>query len=572
MPALLATALLLGSLTTETTPPRFETPVRINAAGEPIDVTTGHAAPYLRDMDGDGKRDLLVGEFGDGTYTGPVHEPGTPGHEWANGRLRIYRNHGDDLDPRFEDFEYLQADGKVAAVPITCCVSFVPQFIDYDDDGAIDVLSASYPGDMYLFKGSGDGNWAAGVQLLNADGGVLLPWKMIPEKYRKPGKPDRQDVHSTTAELHDLDADGDLDLLIGSRLDGCFSIENTGTRSEPRWSTTTVALTTTEGKPIGGWDYGSNVHVFDWDHDGASDILIGSEDGGVFWHRNMGADNKPLYGRMQVLIPPMTRDEMFAKLESPVRNGSRCKVHATDWDGDGLTDLLVGDFGSTWHRIRELTPEQVQERERIEAEISALGEEGMPLWNSETLTPQQETRRDEIDAAISRLYDRLEPLETHRHDSHGWVWLYRQQPAATSPEHESTSTNPPGHVRMTCSVSESAAENPGARSIDVQLFVDRGWTIAPATRGGWSIPTELDVSLSEGYTVQSIDWPEPREQKIDGVITSVYEGPITIKVQVAAEASPAPASCNYTIHGSWQACNTRTGICVRGSTVVTAAF
>ena len=190
MPALLATALLLGSLTTETTPPRFETPVRINAAGEPIDVTTGHAAPYLRDMDGDGKRDLLVGEFGDGTYTGPVHEPGTPGHEWANGRLRIYRNHGDDLDPRFEDFEYLQADGKVAAVPITCCVSFVPQFIDYDDDGAIDVLSASYPGDMYLFKGSGDGNWAAGVQLLNADGGVLLPWKMIPEKYRKPGKPD----------------------------------------------------------------------------------------------------------------------------------------------------------------------------------------------------------------------------------------------------------------------------------------------------------------------------------------------------------------------------------------------
>ena len=65
---------------------------------------------------------------------------------------------------------------------------------------------------------------------------------------------------------------------------------------------------------------------------------------------------------------------------------------------------------------------------------------------------------------------------------------------------------------------------------------------------------------------------EPREQKIDGVTTSIYEGPITIQIQVTAEASPAPATCIYTIHGSWQACNTRTGICIRGSTVVTAGF
>ena len=181
--------------------------------------------------------------------------------------------------------------------------------------------------------------------------------------------------------------------------------------------------------------------------------------------------------------------------------------------------------------------------------------------------------RDEIDVAMSQLYDRLETLETHRHDSHGWVWLYRQLPAATpNQESEPTATNTHGHVRMTCTASAPGTGDHRVRSIDVQFLVDRGWTIAPATGGGWSIPTELDVSLSKGYTVQSIDWPEPRQQKIDGVITSVYEGPITIKVQVAAETSPAPASCNYTIHGSWQACSTRTGICVRGSTVVTAGF
>ena len=462
-------ALLASTMPAETDSPRFDEPVRILANGEPIDVTTGHAAPYLRDMDGDGVRDLLVGEFGDGTYTGPVHEPGSPGHEWANGRLRIYLNHGTNHEPRFETFEYLQGGGKAAAVPITCCVSFVPQFVDYDNDGIVDVFTASYPGDMYLFKGTDDGNWAAGVQLKNTEGNVLLPWKMIPEKYRKPGKPDRHDVHSTTAELHDLDADGDLDLLVGSRLDGCYTIENTGTRSLPRWSTDTVPLATIDGTPVGGWDYGSNAHVFDWDDDGTSDILVGSEDGGVYWHRNVGDENKPAYGPIQVLIPPMTRDEMFAKLETPVRVGSRCKVHATDWDGDGTTDLLVGDFGSTWHKVRDLTEEQILERERIEAELETLGEEGIPLWNAEKLTEEQATRRDEIDEAMSQLYDRLEPLETHEHDSHGWVWLYRQVPATppAAPGKDNSTTQANSHVRMSCSAPESSVAGGSGRTIDV---------------------------------------------------------------------------------------------------------
>jgi hypothetical protein len=99
-------------------------PVRIVAGGKPIDVTTGHAAPYVLDFDGDGVRDLLVGEFGDGEF--PAAElPANLAEGWkrpdtfANGRLRIYRNRGTDTEPRFQDFEFLQAGGAVATVPIT---------------------------------------------------------------------------------------------------------------------------------------------------------------------------------------------------------------------------------------------------------------------------------------------------------------------------------------------------------------------------------------------------------------------------------------------------------------------
>ena len=41
-------------------------PVPLAAPGGEIDVSIGHAAPYVTDMDGDGVCDLLVGQFGEG--------------------------------------------------------------------------------------------------------------------------------------------------------------------------------------------------------------------------------------------------------------------------------------------------------------------------------------------------------------------------------------------------------------------------------------------------------------------------------------------------------------------------
>lgn len=103
---------------------KLQPPVRILAGKQPIDVTTGHAAPYVIDFDGDGVKDLLVGEFGDGKF--PAAElPDALSEGWkksdrfANGRLRIYRNVGTNKAPRFDGFEYLQAGGGTATIPIT---------------------------------------------------------------------------------------------------------------------------------------------------------------------------------------------------------------------------------------------------------------------------------------------------------------------------------------------------------------------------------------------------------------------------------------------------------------------
>ncbi|MCK6446577.1 MAG: hypothetical protein L6Q99_09315 [Planctomycetes bacterium] len=77
---------------------RLAGPVRVQVGDAPIDVDSGHAAPLFVDFDGDGLRDLLVGQFGDG-------------------KLRIYRNVGDARAPKFVDFQWFVADGKEGTIP-----------------------------------------------------------------------------------------------------------------------------------------------------------------------------------------------------------------------------------------------------------------------------------------------------------------------------------------------------------------------------------------------------------------------------------------------------------------------
>ncbi len=76
----------------------FEKPFRAEMAGEVIDVEIGHAAPLAADFDEDGRFDLLVGQFG-------------------GGRLRIYRNVGENSDPKFEKFGWFKTGFTDGTVP-----------------------------------------------------------------------------------------------------------------------------------------------------------------------------------------------------------------------------------------------------------------------------------------------------------------------------------------------------------------------------------------------------------------------------------------------------------------------
>ncbi len=75
----------------------YQTQFTINANGSPIQLSLGHANPLVTDWNGDGLKDLMVGQY-------------------TSGKIRYYVNSGSNEAPVFTTFSYLQADGSDISV------------------------------------------------------------------------------------------------------------------------------------------------------------------------------------------------------------------------------------------------------------------------------------------------------------------------------------------------------------------------------------------------------------------------------------------------------------------------
>ena len=94
MMKIISVLLFLTGFVVSAQTPIFEPPVPIQANGVNINVGYGgNASPFMIDWDGDGKQDLLLGQF-------------------DQGRIRFYTNTGTNYNPTFGNFVYLQASGS----------------------------------------------------------------------------------------------------------------------------------------------------------------------------------------------------------------------------------------------------------------------------------------------------------------------------------------------------------------------------------------------------------------------------------------------------------------------------
>ncbi len=138
--------------------------------------------------------------------------------------------------------------------------------------------------------------------------------------------------------LVDLDGDGDLDLVIGSKIrpddahsGGLYAYENRGTPAAPDWwPAGTLAIR-------GGFHYAPAFG--DLDGDGRPDMVLGSYRDVLAFYRNSGQAGPGRFVLADSAIATLTR-------------GSYAMPALVDIDGDGDLDLFVGESSGelNWYR------------------------------------------------------------------------------------------------------------------------------------------------------------------------------------------------------------------------------
>jgi hypothetical protein len=198
--------------------------------------------------------------------------------------------------------------------------------------------------------------------------------------------------------------------------------------------------------------------VVDWDGDGAHDLIVGAGDGAVLFFKNESKSGLPKLAAGVELLPASAHAALRDRSKAPPKDavGVRVKVHATDWNGDGLLDLLVGDFVSATGPEPKLTDEQKTERTRLEAEQEAIFEKMRPIYERAEKAAREALKLEEDeeipedradayfeaqDAALNadpaygdlqkrqmEIYEKLRPLQASR-TTHGHVHvLLRKAP------------------------------------------------------------------------------------------------------------------------------------------------
>jgi hypothetical protein len=330
--------------------------------------------------------------------------------------------------------------------------------VDLDGDGIPDLLSGSWPGEIFFFKGKGKGQFEAPVKLkgkngksINIGGGRKDTGDMIliagDADYETTDKgtvivyegerievPEGKDagITGTASAVHavDWDGDGTIDLLVGDINGKVYLVPNEGTPKRYAFGKERQLLA--GGKPL-QVDGDAGPFACDWDGDGKLDLLVGSGDGSVWFYRNVGQGKEPELAAGVQLVPPGDARHGDDAPKAP-RRGIRAKVCAVDWDGDGRLDLLVGDYATQKPDRPEPTPAEKAEHDKLRKELEATRERFSELIDkvrgpsrvkdkAEREKAEKELR--EVSERMSALQEKLPP----EYETHGWVWLFLRKPA-----------------------------------------------------------------------------------------------------------------------------------------------
>lgn len=379
---------------------------KIKADGKDINVGY-NARPYVVDFNKDNKKDLVIGN--------------------EAGYLRVYLNMGVDKEPVFTTYFQVNADNK----PLEVSGFAAPVVIDWNNDKILDLIVGDKDGYINLYPGTilnlppqvfletpvgtqsnnvtiyyylkddeeqvcsivvtyskdGGNTFATATAVTNAGDGIanlnssqngirhsfiwdskadlgdgfigVVKIKIIPDDGIIRGTPAESDefvvdnVHPTkwkkikvneadlnldaysTPIVEDWDKDDRRDIIIGSEDGYVYFLKNVGLDDLPQFKTALKLQVT--GENLLKVNNYSTPFVYDWDSDGRKDLLVGDGDGYVTFFKNTDSHLTLSYGtRIMVGTAPLKV------------SGNSVPV-VVDWNKDGYKDLIVGDRnGNIW--------------------------------------------------------------------------------------------------------------------------------------------------------------------------------------------------------------------------------
>lgn len=236
----------------------------------------------IGDLDGDGKKDLVLGYY-------------------ALAKLKFYKNTGTVQNPAFT-LVPSQLD------TMTLGQQSAPTLVDIDNDGDLDLFAGSSNGRVFYYRNIGTAAAFNFQFVTNTYAGINTG-------------------NDATPSFGDMDNDGDLDMLIGTRRGQIQHYRNDGTAASPNFTLVTTTF------------LNINVHehsvpcIVDINNDGDKDLIIGNKKGGLFYY-----ENQDVFGIQQTGTGIPVKYDLEQNYPNPFNPNTSIRFHMAK---DGVAELKI---------------------------------------------------------------------------------------------------------------------------------------------------------------------------------------------------------------------------------------